>query len=263
MTNTRLTKALFVLTIAIMMSLPIGTAWDASKYTLNSSAPKIGSAKIGSSSFLQRFTYMGGKACSPLKEVKCENGYLIRKTVSGGCQAQPTCCGNSQCETGESPSNCPRDCFQPAQSKEQCKKVEPPSCKGRYIYQSQVKGGCALPPTCCGDGVCQDNEGEASCPEDCAKAKQTTVKSYCPKYPFPHCTGVYVYPPKDKFSCTGQPTCCGNKVCDSPVETGLNCPGDCGKGVIMGTSYKPFSVKAGETFREIRTDSRVLTPTSS
>lgn len=263
MANTRLITAFIIWTLVIGASSQISGAWDAGKHTLNSSAPRIGATGSGASSFLQRFTYMGGRACAPIELVKCETGYLIRKTVAGGCQIQPTCCGNTKCETGEGPSNCPRDCFQPAQSKDICPKVEPPSCKGRYIYQSQVKGGCALPPTCCGDGKCQDNEGEASCPEDCGKKTQKTERTYCPKYPFPHCAGVYVYHPKDKFSCTGQPTCCGNKVCDAPTETGLNCPGDCGKGMIIGNSYKPFTVKAGETFRDTRTDSKVLTPTIS
>lgn len=260
MTICRLIAVFIILTLVIIGPSATAAGYEPVKYAFGSSAPRLGSNNLTSPSFLQKFTYMGGKACTPVQEVRCETGYLIRKTISGGCQPQPTCCGNSKCEIGENPSNCPRDCFQAAQSKNVCKKVDPPICKGRYIYPPQAKGGCQLPPTCCGDKVCQANEGETSCPEDCAKVRQKIEKSYCPKYPFPHCTGVYVYPIKDKLSCTGQPTCCGNNKCDSPTETGLNCPRDCGKGIILGSSYKPFSIIAKETFREARTDSSVLRP---
>lgn len=251
-----------VLAVVLIADLVVcahpAAAWDGSKAYQRLMSTRDPSAFF-SKPFVQRFTFFGGRACPALNEVSC-SGYLIRKVVSGGCQVQPTCCGDGKCDLGESPSNCPKDCFQPAQAKDVCPKAEYPYCKGRYIYPAQVEGGCPISPTCCGDGVCQSNEGVPSCPEDCARVEDASQSKYCPKFPFPHCVGFYVYPEKTRIGCTGAPVCCGNNECESPVETGFNCPSDCGKSVLIGSSYKPFDVKAKETYRESRTDSTVLYP---
>ncbi|MFH1358785.1 MAG: hypothetical protein ABIH37_02775, partial [archaeon] len=49
-----------------------------------------------------------------------------------------------------------------------CPPWEPPPCPdGNYIPGGKDECGCELPPTCCGDGGCDGEEGFSNCPSDC------------------------------------------------------------------------------------------------
>ena len=195
--------------------------------------------------FQQRFQTVSGKACPKLHQASCL-GYLIRH-AGGVCPAQPTCCGNRKCDQGENSFNCPRDCKTVVEPKEGCPKVEQPACIGRLIFALQPAGACPSAPVCCGNGKCEDGEGERSCPDDCANLKVRKEKMYCPEIALPRCTGFLVYPQVPRGACTKAPSCCGDGVC-SPIETALECPKDCGVATVEGAP-KPFPIKETARYR--------------
>ena len=212
--------------------------------SVGSSTQKISPPTIPG--FQQHFQVIQGKACKKIIPIEC-SGYLIRH-AGGVCPVQPSCCGNRKCEDGEHAANCPRDCKFRVEPKEGCNKIEPPACNGRLIFSSQPASACPIPPVCCGNGVCDDGEGDRSCPEDCAPSDVRKEKRYCPEIALPRCTGFLVYPKVPRGTCTKAPSCCGDGVC-SPIETALECPKDCDGATVKGSSTKPFSKKETPRYR--------------
>jgi len=121
-------------------------------------------------------------------------------------------CGDGNCESGETPENCPADCGAP---------VECPN------GTCNVAGGeCTTCPAdcnvaaCCGNGTCDAAVGEtsANCPADCGAPAE------CPNGTCNVAGGECTTCPAD----CNVAACCGNGVCDVAVgETNANCPADC------------------------------------
>lgn len=198
------------------------------------------------SPFQLRYQSIQGKACPPIKDVKCQ-GYLIRH-AGRVCPLQPTCCGDMVCDDGENGANCPRDCPGNVEPKQGCPKAERPACKGRLIFEVQPAGGCPRPPVCCGDGSCQSIESARACPEDCASFKSRKEKQYCPEIAVPRCHGFLIYPKNPRGTCVEAPSCCGDGRCDK-VESSLECPKDCGSSSIDGAS-QAFRQKLKNRYRD-------------
>jgi|GEM_PF-1429653 len=87
-----------------------------------------------------------------------------------------TSCGNEECESGETPDNCPEDCVicgdgfcEGDEDKGSC----PEDCMicGDGICDDSEIGAtecyCEIDCIVCGDGICRESYGETDCPADC------------------------------------------------------------------------------------------------
>ena len=85
--------------------------------------------------------------------------FLLKKKPVVKAPPAPVC-GNSQCETGETYSTCPKDCPPP-----------PPVCGDGKCETGENRDNCPSdcqpPAPVCGNGQCEDGESSATCPTDC------------------------------------------------------------------------------------------------
>ena len=150
-------------------------------------------------------------------------GPLAECAQSQGClSGNPTpVCGNGQCEAGESPQSCPKDCGGVTNNLIQCGKKNCPaqlekclnekgcsqavqcmsSCTNNPCYEKcatlgmgpalQEFGQCAAqagcigggpPPAVCGNGQCEPGETSDTCPKDCGGVSNGSCKDKCGKF---------------------------------------------------------------------------------
>lgn len=84
-----------------------------------------------------------------------------------------TICGNGVCDSNENNSNCPSDCTRI------CPMPSAPYCpNGKLINRENDKYGCLMPPSCCGNNLCEENESAINCNVDCVVSIQPTYPSY-------------------------------------------------------------------------------------
>ena len=90
-------------------------------------------------------------------------------------------CGNGVCEEGETTENCPEDCPTTTTTLPECRDEDYlctiediPCCEGLVeVPLAFPEDGECIAATCgsicrpCGDGICQANENNCSCPVDC------------------------------------------------------------------------------------------------
>lgn len=107
-------------------------------------------------------------------------------TVCGG--TKPVC-GNGKCESGETASNCAKDCSKPsalscvgkcgqydATAKCQCDDA----CVGEKDCCTDYKGVCGGSNSpVCGNGKCESGESKTSCPKDCDTKPAGSCKGKC------------------------------------------------------------------------------------
>ncbi|MFH1448540.1 MAG: choice-of-anchor X domain-containing protein, partial [Candidatus Micrarchaeota archaeon] len=120
--------------------------------------------------------------------------------ILGECTAvlKPDCCGNNMCEPPEETTiTCPSDCL-----------------------------------FTCGNNICDEDEDECNCPQDCGPCSQQ-----CEKCTYKRCM-------PDGCICVGISNCCGNRLCEFG-ETFANCPDDCISGILI---VKIISPEFGDTY---------------
>ena len=84
--------------------------------------------------------------------------------------------------------------------------------------------GCPLPPTCCGDGLCDDTlETHGNCPNDC---EAPPLECLLPAPAECSENQTAVFGGTDSNGCLLSDTCCGNQACERQ-EDETNCPQDC------------------------------------
>jgi hypothetical protein len=87
-------------------------------------------------------------------------------------------CGNGICES-ENMTNCPEDCNASVECRDEnsyCTPEDIPCCEGLVeVPMAFLENGSCIAASCgqicrpCGDGICQENENECSCPSDCGE----------------------------------------------------------------------------------------------
>lgn len=154
-------------------------------------------------------------------------------------------CGNGICESPESEISCPGDCqvgvvreCEVNELYQCCLKGDPNNCTGADIgcpapkmpkfvgceYQCDI---CMPLWDCeeageiiCGNGICEGDENELICSEDCGSVIEE-----------PNCGDGFCEPGEDKVSCSvdceevDDPVC-GDEICEES-EDETSCPGDC------------------------------------
>ena len=165
-------------------------------------------------------------ACSPLYcEALAEGcGYINPVIDETGCMTScgtlecTFVCGNKECEEdlGEAFDNCAADC--PLV----CAQAEPSCSGGDPIINSIDGNSCVLDYTCCGNDVCESEEGETSdnCASDCR------IGFSCDLVDEPACSGDLIISEIDENGCTLEYNCCGDSICGSG-ESLDNCAIDC------------------------------------
>lgn len=171
------------------------------------------------------------------------------ENTSFACQytALAPCCGNNDCQLGETHESCPADCIACTAGK--CEKASFDYAAKKCMTKPQVP--------CCGNGVCEPFE--ESCEGDCPKC-ETSEK--CRTAVRDSATGI----------CAVKPIvpCCGNDICDRG-ETCASCSADCRceEGIDLGT-YPTFlkdgtKIVVGDngTSRDVLTASSMTTALAS
>lgn len=187
-------------------------------------------------------------------------------TACGGpkCPTLKAICGDDDCGSGETTTNCPNDC-PPASS---CGDGICASANGESCVTCPVDCGACPPATApkCGDNTCNGKEHCGSCPLDCGacdKQCAPQIGAGCPgcaceadvcdeipeccdlawdslcvmvcaevgklKCPVDACGDGLCTGDEDTFSCKLDCGTCGNDTCDSG-ETASSCAKDCGCG---------------------------------
>lgn len=118
--------------------------------------------------------------------------------VSGTCQSTELddCCGNDQCERGETCINCEKDCI--------CEIGDSCTANSQCRSNNCVGGECKQPGDLCGNNRCDTGEGCDTCSVDCACGiDYECINNQCELL-------------------------CGNGVCDSSEDCS-SCSDDCGE----------------------------------
>jgi len=173
-------------------------------------------------------------------------------TDAGKCVAVATVCGNGECEPGETPTSCAKDCkptCTPNCADKGCGDID--GCGGLCGGACPGGGTCTADKNCaggsqCGNGSCDPGESNATCAKDC---KPDCVPNCGGKQCGPNgCGGVCGLCGSGK-ACTDDGQCvslgpvCGNGQCESG-ETQASCPADCkSTGPVCGNG----SCESGES----------------
>ncbi len=156
-------------------------------------------------------------------------------TDAGKCVAVATTCGDGECEPGENPTNCAKDCKPTCTANcagKPCGDID--GCGGLCSGPCPGGGTCTADKNCqggslCGNGTCDPGETNANCATDC-KPDCTPAcggKSCGPNGCGGSCglcgTGKAC---TDEGQCVALGPVCGNGMCEAG-ESNASCPADC------------------------------------
>ncbi len=151
----------------------------------------------------------------------CGSSSNGKKTTTDNGGPGGAVCGNSVCESGETPQNCPSDCKG--------------TCGNGTCDQGETAQTC--PADCgnnnggpkCGNGACEQGETPQNCPSDCQN--DVTIDNNNPPDTNPGavCGNGKCEQGETHQNCPSdcqQQSVCGNGACEQG-ETPQNCPSDC------------------------------------
>lgn len=156
-------------------------------------------------------------------------------TDAGKCVAVATTCGDGECEPGETPTNCSKDCkatCAPNCTGKNCGEID--GCGGLCSGPCPEGGACSAEKNCiggskCGNGTCDAGENSANCSKDC---KPDCTPACGGKQCGPNGCGGSCGLCGSGKACTDEGQCvalgpvCGNGFCETG-ETNASCPADC------------------------------------
>jgi hypothetical protein len=148
----------------------------------------------------------------------------IGEFLSNSLTIKVKCNGNRICERNENYANCPEDCKSGLKDG-YCDRVKDgacdPDCAQGLDPDCEITTTTTIKPVLCGDGICDETENYANCPNECPSGGKD---NYCDAIKDGLC---------DPDCLQGlDPDCvekCGNGMCETG-ENYANCPKDCKSG---------------------------------
>lgn len=154
--------------------------------------------------------YSDGSYCYNASQ--CKGGFCNNNE----CASSPLTCGNGTCDSEETSYNCASDCPLQYDNGYACESAS--QCKNGYCVHDK----CRSSATFCGDYYCEGTETCDNCYSDCMSSCKYDDGTGCSTAD--KCKGGYCV----HGVCRSSSSYCGDKYCDTDLESCYYCSADCG-----------------------------------